>query len=195
MVSADFSLRHCGLPCLALWWTLLPHKPPLMFHEDNQAMIRICETGRNPTMRYLLRTHRVSVAWLHETFSREYIRMFYEDSSKMCADIYTKAFTDLARWLHACSLINVIDPAQLAAFCSKGSDASAAPAIPVLNTVVNNLPVPSHGGDLKRLVTVLTTHCVVSGLPALAPLSKVVSGLRLMTLSRCPLRMKKLLGM
>ena len=32
MVSADFSLRHCGLPCLSLWWTLLPHKPPLMFH-------------------------------------------------------------------------------------------------------------------------------------------------------------------
>ena len=109
-------------------------------------MIRICETGRNPTMRYLLRTHRVSVAWLHETFSRDYIRMFDEESSKMCGDIYTKAFTDLARWLHACNLINVIDPAQLTAFCSQGSDASAAPAIPVLNTVVNNLSVPSHGG-------------------------------------------------
>ena len=96
-------------------------------------------------MRYLLRTHRVSVAWLHETFSRGYIRMFYEDSSKMCADIYTKAFTDLARWQHACSLINVIDPAQLAAFCSKGADASAAPAISVPGTIVNTLATPSHG--------------------------------------------------
>ena len=109
-------------------------------------MIRICETGSNPTMRYLLRTHRVSVAWLHETFSRGYIRMFYEESSKMCGDIYTKAFTDLARWLHACNLINVIDPAQLIAFCSKGSDASAAPAIPVTNPVVDNLSVPPPWG-------------------------------------------------
>ena len=68
----------------------------------------------------------------------------------MCADIYTKAFTDLVRWLHACSLINVIDPAQLAAFCSKGADASAAPAVPVPDTVVNNLPIPSHGGGTSN---------------------------------------------
>ena len=54
IVSADLSLRHCGLPSFALWWTLFPHRPTLMFHEDNQAMIRVCETGRNPTMRYLL---------------------------------------------------------------------------------------------------------------------------------------------
>ena len=48
MVSADFSLRHCGLPGLSLWWTLLPHQPPLMFHEDNQAMIRVCEIAAIP---------------------------------------------------------------------------------------------------------------------------------------------------
>eukprot|EP00972_Heterocapsa_arctica_P077678 11455808-Heterocapsa_arctica.AAC.1 len=29
MVSADFPLRHCGLPCLSMWWTLLPGKPKL----------------------------------------------------------------------------------------------------------------------------------------------------------------------
>jgi hypothetical protein len=89
-----------------------------MFHEDNQAMIRVCETGRNPTMRYLLRTHRVSIAWLHERFSQDFIKMFYEESSTMCGDIYTKGFTDVARWIHACNLINVIDPAQLASFCN-----------------------------------------------------------------------------
>ena len=32
MVSADYSLRHCGLPCLTLWWTLLPGTPKLRFH-------------------------------------------------------------------------------------------------------------------------------------------------------------------
>ena len=89
IVSADLSLRQCGLPSFALWHSLLPHKPKLIFHEDNQTMIRVTETGRNPTMRCLSRTHRVSVAWLHETFSHQGIDLVYEASSKMCADIST----------------------------------------------------------------------------------------------------------
>ena len=75
MVSMDHALRHCGLPCLQLWHALLPHKPALIVHEDNQAMIRVVETGKNPTMRYLGRTHGVSIAWLHETFKGEALRL------------------------------------------------------------------------------------------------------------------------
>ena len=76
-------------------------------------MIRCVETGRNPTMRYLHRTHRVSVAWIHECFERDDMRLVYELTAKMCADIYTKAFTDTTKWQAACWLINVVDPAQL----------------------------------------------------------------------------------
>ena len=75
-------------------------------------MIRVTETGRTPTMRCLPRTHRVSVAWLHETFSHQDIDLVYEVSSKMCADIYTKAFTDASKWLAACDLINIVDPSR-----------------------------------------------------------------------------------
>ena len=39
IVSADLALRRCGLPSFALWWTLLPQRPRLMSHEDNQTMI------------------------------------------------------------------------------------------------------------------------------------------------------------
>eukprot|EP00972_Heterocapsa_arctica_P070899 10474458-Heterocapsa_arctica.AAC.1 len=99
VVAAYSSLRHCGLPCLSLWWTLLSNKPKLCFHEDNQAMIRVVETGRNPTMRYLLRTHGVSVAWWHEAFNNDLLDLDYELSSRMCADIYTKASTDAALWV------------------------------------------------------------------------------------------------
>ena len=116
IVSADLSLRQCGLPCFALWHTLLPHKPKLIFHGDNQTMIRVTETGRNPTMRYLPRTHGVSVARLHETFSHQNIDLVYEVSSKMCADICTKAFTDASKWLAACDLINIVDPSRLRQF-------------------------------------------------------------------------------
>ena len=101
-------------------------------------MIRVCETGRNPTMRYLQRTHRVSVAWLHERFSQDDIELFYEESSKMCGDIYTKGFTDVARWVHACDLINVIDPANLAAFCADSIGAGTTSPGPNNNDKDNN---------------------------------------------------------
>ena len=65
LVAADYGLRTDGLLALSLWRVLFPHQPPLLFHEDNQAMICVVTTGKNPTMRYLARTHRVSVAWLH----------------------------------------------------------------------------------------------------------------------------------
>ena len=79
-------------------------------------MIRVTETGRNPTMRYLSRTHRVSVAWLHETFSHQEIDLVYEVSANMCADICTKAFTDANKWMAACDLINIVDPSRLRQF-------------------------------------------------------------------------------
>ena len=59
-------------------------------------MIRVLETGRNPTMRYLHRTHRVSVSRLHEAHQRKDFDLMYELTSRMCADIYTKVFTDAA---------------------------------------------------------------------------------------------------
>lgn len=109
-MSADFALRLCGLPALELWHRLLPHKPPLLFHEDNQAMINIVNTGKNPTMRYLRRTHRVSVSWLHERFANDDLILVYEVSCRMAADIYTKAFTDGIKWDAVRTLINILDP-------------------------------------------------------------------------------------
>eukprot|EP00969_Alexandrium_andersonii_P151580 6701282-Alexandrium_andersonii.AAC.1 len=69
----------------------------LRVHEDNQAMMAIFKSGRNPTLRYLHRTHRVSVQWLRERFSDPQgapVEMKYEDSADMKADIYTKAFNE-----------------------------------------------------------------------------------------------------
>ena len=61
-------------------------------------------------MRYLGRTHGVQVSWLHEVCKKDDIVLMYEDSAKMAADIYTKGFTDKAKWEQVCGLINVIDP-------------------------------------------------------------------------------------
>jgi len=102
-----------GIPGAILWELILPGDPTILFHEDNQAMIQVLNTGRNPTMRHLGRSHRVPVASLHEVFQGTDFELAYEVSSKMAADIYTKAFTDAAKWTVVLELISILDPALL----------------------------------------------------------------------------------
>ena len=58
---------------------------------DNQAMLSIRKTGRNPTLRHLSRTHRVSVAWLHEQYEREHSMFSYVRSCDMAAYFFYQA--------------------------------------------------------------------------------------------------------
>eukprot|EP00969_Alexandrium_andersonii_P047204 2071693-Alexandrium_andersonii.AAC.1 len=75
-------------------------------------MLAVLRTGCSPTIRYLLRTRRVPVQLLHEQLGPSVASapMRYEDTGDMCADIYTKAFDDVAKSTHACGLINVALP-------------------------------------------------------------------------------------
>ena len=102
------------IPALDLWDCLLPSRHQPVFHEDNQAMIRVIESGRNPTMRHLGRVHRISVAWLHEQLgtseSRGPVKIHWTETECMAADIYAKAFTDKDKWDHALRLIGIVDP-------------------------------------------------------------------------------------
>jgi len=148
LVAADYGLRTDGLPALSLWRVLFPHQPPLLFHEDNQAMIRVVTTGKNPTMRYLARTHRVSVAWLHEVCQMKEIRMVYEETSRMCADIFTKAFTNAVAWRHACDLIQIVDPAVLVALVRSPDLAHQPPG----------RSSPERGGYPTAMRPLLTRH-------------------------------------
>ena len=70
-------------------------------------------------MRYLHRTHRVSVARLHEAYTRDDFQLLYEKTDRMCAEIYTKAFTDTSKWDAACGLINIVDPKVLQCYLQK----------------------------------------------------------------------------
>eukprot|EP00969_Alexandrium_andersonii_P050950 2238860-Alexandrium_andersonii.AAC.1 len=84
-------MRHEGLPPRSLREVLLPVGHCLRVREDNQSMMAIAKSGRSPAARYLRRTHRVSVPWLHERFSEIQaapVEIKYEDSADMMADIY-----------------------------------------------------------------------------------------------------------
>ena len=101
------------MPALDLLAAINDKPVALRFFEDNQAMIRVCESGRNPTMRHLGRTHGVSVEWLSERIQSPEIQLTYCQTLDMVADIYTKAFADPMKWKHACHLAGIVAPKEL----------------------------------------------------------------------------------
>ena len=82
IVAADVTLRTMGLPALSIWETLTGRSPKLLFHDDNQGMIGVVRSGRNPTMRHLERTHGIAITSLHEHFTRENYVLMYEVTLK-----------------------------------------------------------------------------------------------------------------
>ena len=65
IVAGFMAYKNILLPSYDIWDALLGNEYHSVFHEDNQAMIRVTKSGKNPTMKHLNRCHRVSVAWLH----------------------------------------------------------------------------------------------------------------------------------
>ena len=63
-------------------------------------------------MRYLGRVHRISIQWLYERFGEKCVSLRDTDTKLMAADIYTKAFKDLAKFNHVRWLINHMDPKE-----------------------------------------------------------------------------------
>jgi len=116
IVAADHALRTIGVPALDLWELLLgkPGSVSMDMFEDNDACIRIFQTGKNPNMRHIGRTHRIAVAWMHERLSGPDVRMFRADSELMAADIFTKPFPECKRAAFEADLllINIRDSAD-----------------------------------------------------------------------------------
>ena len=117
LVALNHGLRTVALPAADMWDVLAPGRK-LVCHEDNEVAIRVCKTGRNQTMRHLGRVHGVTVAWLHEQYSGGLFEMAYEPSATMAADVFTKGFTNPELWKSVCWLVSVVNPEDIATFCS-----------------------------------------------------------------------------
>ena len=109
LVAMDAALRTEGLPALDLWETILGRTVKLNFEEDNQAALQIVQSGKNPNIRHMGRTHGVCAAWLHErlTEAPDKVKGRYCDTAEMAADLMTKGFTDPAKWSHAIGLVGL----------------------------------------------------------------------------------------
>jgi len=114
MIAGHHAYNKVVVPQLDLWEHLFGPTCRGIFHEDNESMIQILRTGRNPTMRQLGRVHRVAIAVMHERLgnpaSKDNIDVIHTSSEEMAADIYTKAFANPENWKKALMNINVLDP-------------------------------------------------------------------------------------
>ena len=117
LIAGVVGYQKTMIPALDLWEAMCPNMSTPMFHEDNQAMILVVNSGRNPTMRHIGRVHRVSLSWIHERLGRHKDRdetvLFYQTSENMSADIYTKSFKEKGAWVQAQRLINIFGPDEL----------------------------------------------------------------------------------
>ena len=108
IVAAYHAVRATGIPLLDSWEHIMGRKPDVYLFEDNQATLRIIQTGKYPTLRHVRRMHGVSISWLHDAFNAGHFKVFDCDTNYQAADIFTKHFTDVRKWRHALDLIGVI---------------------------------------------------------------------------------------
>ena len=83
----------------------------IYLHEDNSAMISVAKRGANPTMRHLGCVHGISVNWIYQGCSKDYVALGYMLSDQMAANIHTKAFPEDRKleWIRNRQNINVFD--------------------------------------------------------------------------------------
>ena len=80
----------------------------LYVFEDNEAVIRMINKGRSPTMRHVSRTHRVALDWLFDRINLDSkIQIKYIDTKNQLADILTKGNFTRDEWNHLLCLFNI----------------------------------------------------------------------------------------
>ena len=97
-----------------------------VFVEDNQATIRILESGKSPSFRHTDKTQRVNLSWLAEQFKRKWFRLVHGPTVLQAADILTKPFTNADKWKRAVKLmaISLRAPTRNAAIARSGDGES-----------------------------------------------------------------------
>ena len=101
LIATSMAVRNTGLPALNIWDKVLERKALLKIYEDNTAMIKLLNHGYSPSMRYLGRTHAVSISAMKEVIDLKQIEVEYIGTKEMKADILTKGFASRVIWDNA----------------------------------------------------------------------------------------------
>ena len=85
----------------------VPHSVQPVILEDNQATIRILESGKSPAFRHADKTQRLNLGWISEQFKRKHYVLAYINTQLQAADVLTKPFTSAEKWNKALHLMCV----------------------------------------------------------------------------------------
>ena len=85
------------------------HQEALLYvFEDNEAVIKMIIKGRSPTMRHVLRTHRVALDRLFDRINLDpKIQIKYIDTKNQLAVFLTKGNFTRDEWNHLLCLFNI----------------------------------------------------------------------------------------
>jgi hypothetical protein len=79
-----------ALPDQTVLELILGRNIPLILHEDNQACIHILKSGYSPKLKSMNRTHKLSIAAIHESIRDLGLELRYTESGDQLADLFTK---------------------------------------------------------------------------------------------------------
>jgi len=96
LCAADALVHNSLLPLSLLWDIILQRTVSSTLMEDNSAALVVMKHGFSPSMRHLLRTHRICLAALHEAIVENGTDLEQCASNRMKADGFTKRFAATA---------------------------------------------------------------------------------------------------
>ena len=77
-------------------------------YEDNETTQKLIKSGKiDKAMGHVKRTHGISLSFSHEVYKKGLIDVKDCHTKAMCADIFTKSFSEAEAWGHARLLLGI----------------------------------------------------------------------------------------
>ena len=106
IVAADYGLKSEAIPVLTLWEMLLGKPKIIKIREDNTAAAKIMQSGYSPQLRYLSRTQRVDISWIHGIIESKLAEVVITPTKEQVADVFTKPL-EVCKWEDAVRMLNM----------------------------------------------------------------------------------------
>ena len=98
---------------MSLWNRILGRGISLRIYEDNMATIKVVNKGFSPTLRHILRTHKVNLSSIKEAIDSDNIELQCIETEQQAADVFTKALCPM-KWPAAMDMLGIHKKRNLA---------------------------------------------------------------------------------
>ena len=106
LVALNDGLFNDAIPVQTVLNMVFGREIPVTIHEDNQACVRILRAGYSARLKSLNRTHKLSIAALHETIMDLGFQLRYTESADQLADVFTKVLAKV-KFLEALARLHI----------------------------------------------------------------------------------------